>query len=48
MAGRKTVSGENDADVDAVLIPLPDTVDLIRFEKNLLQMGFFGASRCPP
>jgi hypothetical protein len=41
MAVRKTVSGENDA--DAILIPLPDAVDLIRFEKNLLQMGFFGA-----
>ncbi len=25
------------------LIPLPVGVDLIRFEKNLLQMGFFGA-----
>jgi plasmid replication initiation protein len=25
------------------LIPLPVAVDLIRFEKNLLQMGFFGA-----
>lgn len=25
------------------LLPLPVAVDLIRFEKNLLQMGFFGA-----
>jgi hypothetical protein len=41
MAARKTVSGENG--VDATLIPLPVGVDLIRFEKNLLQMGFFGA-----
>ena len=27
----------------ASLIPLPVAVDLIRFEKNLLQIGFFGA-----
>ena len=27
----------------ATLITLPDAVDLIRFEKNLLQIGFFGA-----
>jgi len=28
---------------DSVLLTLPDAVDLIRFEKNLLQIGFFGA-----
>lgn len=28
----------------ASLIPLPVDVDLIRFEKNLLQIGFFGAN----
>ncbi len=28
---------------NATLIPLPVAVDLIRFEKNLLQIGFFGA-----
>ena len=27
----------------AALVPLPVAVDLIRFEKNLLQIGFFGA-----
>jgi len=27
----------------APLVPLPAAVDLIRFEKNLLQIGFFGA-----
>ncbi len=30
-------------DQTASLMPLPVAVDLIRFEKNLLQMGFFGA-----
>ena len=33
----------NNVEVPAGLIPLPVAVDLIRFEKNLLQMGFFGA-----
>ena len=28
---------------DTQLLPLPVAIDLIRFEKNLLQMGFFGA-----
>ena len=28
---------------ESVLVTLPDAVDLIRFEKNLLQIGFFGA-----
>ena len=28
---------------NATPIPLPVAVDLIRFEKNLLQIGFFGA-----
>ena len=28
---------------EATLIAMPDAVDLIRFEKNLLQIGFFGA-----
>lgn len=28
---------------ESTLITLPDAVDLIRFEKNLLQIGFFGA-----
>ena len=28
---------------DSILVTLPDAVDLIRFEKNLLQIGFFGA-----
>ena len=27
----------------SVLVAMPDAVDLIRFEKNLLQIGFFGA-----
>lgn len=31
------------ADTPAALVPLSDAVDLIRFEKNLLQIGFFGA-----
>ena len=34
---RRTANGH------ATLITLPDAVDLIRFEKNLLQIGFFGA-----
>ncbi len=29
--------------LETTLITLPDAVDLIRFEKNLLQIGFFGA-----
>ena len=28
---------------ESTLIMLPDAVDLIRFEKNLLQIGFFGS-----
>ena len=28
---------------EATLVTMPDAVDLIRFEKNLLQIGFFGA-----
>src|SRR5690349_12795525 len=28
---------------DTQLLPLPVAIDLIRFEKNLLQIGFFGA-----
>lgn len=28
---------------DTTLVTMPDAVDLIRFEKNLLQIGFFGA-----
>ena len=28
---------------EPVLLNLPDAVDLIRFEKNLLQIAFFGA-----
>ncbi len=28
---------------EPTLITMPDAVDLIRFEKNLLQIGFFGA-----
>ncbi len=28
---------------ESTLITMPDAVDLIRFEKNLLQIGFFGA-----
>ena len=36
MAARKTL-------VEPALITQPDAVDLIRFEKNLLQIGFFGA-----
>ena len=32
-----------DSDTRPTLVPLPVAVDLIRFEKNLLQMGFFGA-----
>ena len=28
---------------DTALVTMPDAVDLIRFEKNLLQIGFFGA-----
>ena len=36
MARRSTQS-------ESVLVTLPDAVDLIRFEKNLLQIGFFGA-----
>ncbi len=36
MANRSTPS-------QSTLITLPDAVDLIRFEKNLLQIGFFGA-----
>jgi len=28
---------------NSALVPLPAAVDLIRFEKNLLQIGFFGA-----
>ena len=31
------------ARTEPVLLSLPDAVDLIRFEKNLLQIGFFGA-----
>ena len=31
------------ARTEPVLLNLPDAVDLIRFEKNLLQIGFFGA-----
>ncbi len=31
------------ANTHATLVTLPDAVDLIRFEKNLLQIGFFGA-----
>ena len=29
--------------IGATLVTMPDAVDLIRFEKNLLQIGFFGA-----
>ena len=29
---------------ETTLVMLPDAVDLIRFEKNLLQIGFFGAN----
>ena len=29
---------------ESTLVMLPDAVDLIRFEKNLLQIGFFGAN----
>jgi hypothetical protein len=31
------------AKAEPTLIDMPDAVDLIRFEKNLLQIGFFGA-----
>jgi hypothetical protein len=31
------------AGTEATLVTMPDAVDLIRFEKNLLQIGFFGA-----
>jgi hypothetical protein len=31
------------SETSSTLLPLPVAVDLIRFEKNLLQMGFFGA-----
>ena len=31
------------AGTQATLVTMPDAVDLIRFEKNLLQIGFFGA-----
>jgi hypothetical protein len=31
------------AQSESVLVSLPDAIDLIRFEKNLLQIGFFGA-----
>lgn len=31
------------AQPETLLVTLPDAVDLIRFEKNLLQIGFFGA-----
>ena len=31
------------ARTEPVLLTLPDAIDLIRFEKNLLQIGFFGA-----
>jgi hypothetical protein len=33
----------NPAATEATLVTMPDAVDLIRFEKNLLQIGFFGA-----
>ena len=38
--GRKNTT---DRDSRPTLVSLPVAVDLIRFEKNLLQMGFFGA-----
>ncbi len=40
---RKQLSGGKIENTAPVLIPLPVAVDFIRFEKNLLQIGFFGA-----
>ena len=34
---------QRNTDTATALVPLPVAVDLIRFEKNLLQIGFFGA-----
>lgn len=36
-------SRKNSSDPNQLLLSLPVAVELIRFEKNLLQMGFFGA-----
>lgn len=33
----------DDEEHDPILLPMPVVVDFVRFEKNLLQIGFFGA-----